>query len=1265
MGAKEFSESLVKLVELVKKNPRMSEGEVYKCIGDSRFFEKLNYKATGIDIRVQKRGEEGKTPDYEALDDLEQSIFILEVKRPSDEDIHPLDSYVDTQLKRYARIKKPRIALLTNGIKLYAYKRLDQKLIQKVRINDLSEITNEDSRKLYNLLKKPSYEYTDLKQIAANIKTLEPKTLTEEANRETFYEIFKLSQTETGIATKFTRLVYSLMDLFDELQSGSEKSEFLNGAYQFWLRSYAHKPSKVPENWKMLQKLKAELKNEESLNKFMFCLETAHNIVAKLLLAKVCEDLHFRNINTFTILTNYMDYEYMGEGKISPLAYPFAVKGVFQKLRENLVEKLFEDDIFDWWTDCSILVGETPREWQASDSYQVENFGLSLARIFYALRAFDFHGVEEDILGELYQRYFDTETRKALGEFYTPIEVVEYILDAVDYKGQKILNQRLLDPACGSGTFIVHSLRRYLYELEKFMSKTGKEDILPYQLRDLCERPKIVGFDINPFATLMAEIRFMMEIIPYYVKVQEVKPDFILTNIPIFRTDSLEKETQTGRFQKQLGEYGEEESKIRFSMRLPVISKESEEQKEQFIPMGFDIPIYEIFKNKKILRDKESYFMLLRISFKVIKDHVRNKIWDIRKENLEKEYLRHFDDADILADIMQDHMMKILLQIKILRTSYSDGRLIQTIEDLVLAGILKNYFEYDYVVGNPPYVRKEKIGSKYKYEKNYPEIYHGDNDICVYFINRGITWLNKNGKFGYIVSGKFAKTRYGKYIRAWIPLNTHMKQIIDLRGSKVFSGVTVDPIILVTEKTKKKTIDVVSILEDVQGFDWLDKLRKLLVHIKQYIGSKHTDFLIDSFKVSQVNLLENLQKENNRYFLNEWKLISDEKLKVYNKIKTSTSTNLKSFGEIYYTIKPGRVDILVLSNEKARKFKLEPEILKPVLRGEHIKKYRIDYSNEYLIFPYLKINNEFEVINIHDYRNLEKYLTPYKEELAERYDIKKNSSRWYELRPCDYYEIFERKKIITPDISTENSFALDEEGFYCLDTCFVFSPKKQYENKLKYLLGLLNSSTLEFYFKQISSYLGKKGYRYKRQYLKQLPIKFPENKKEQNLTYEITELVERILVLAEKEQHVENFPEPYFEELGEEIEEWSKVKWTPKRNYKEAKIKVEKDLEGENTLIFGKDDYLIDPAIDSEIKLKYAVEALKGKKARKDKEINLKIPRSDVMVDKIFEIYDKDREELGKISIKELEKEIDDRVYQLYGLDEEDIQIIENFLEKF
>ncbi len=458
MKARGFRKALIEISKRVKRKPEMSEGSVQSIFAQVKPFTHLGYKDFGIDIKSQEKIKKGKVPDFECLDDFEQSIFVLELKKPKDEEVRKLESYKEEIFQKYVKPRRSKYGALSNGIKFILYKRVGESLIEEIRVNDLEAITEEEALAIYQRLKKPSYDYTNLEEIIEKLKGIEPKPLSEEDNRESFYEIFKLKQEETGLPTKFTRLVYTLMYLFDELISREEKSEFLEGAYRFWKRSYAHKPSKIPESWKKLKMLENVEKDEELLYKFMFCLETAHNIVAKLILAKVCEDVGLKNVSMLKKLEAYMNLKF-SDKRINLIAYPFAIKEVFDSLRSYLVESVFEDDIFDWWTDIKLIVGESISDWRTRSNFYVESFGEALAKIFFALQSFDFRGVKEDILGELYQHYFDPETRKALGEFYTPIEVVEYILDAVDYKGQKILKLTL------------NNFRKYLLKYKIYFTK--------------------------------------------------------------------------------------------------------------------------------------------------------------------------------------------------------------------------------------------------------------------------------------------------------------------------------------------------------------------------------------------------------------------------------------------------------------------------------------------------------------------------------------------------------------------------------------------------------------------------------------------------------------------------------------------------------------------------------------------------------------------------------------------------------------------------
>lgn len=1256
--AEEFRKALISIAKKVKQKPEMTEGDVYSCFVDEGFFRALDYEV-GIDARAQERIG-AQYADYDCVDDMEQSIFILEAKKPAEED---LLAYRDKQLKeKYVLPKKSCYGVLTNGHTFYLFKREGERLIDELKIEDLASITEKQALEIYSRLKKPSYEYTDLVKILEDISEIEPKPLSEEINRKSFYEIFQLRQEGDAPPTKFTRLVLQLMNVFDKLME-ERKSEFLEGAYKFWLRSYAHKPSKIPENWRKLERFRKGI-DDETLSKFMFCLETAHNIVAKLILAKVCEDFGIKDVNALEKLENYMSLEF-GKGRINAVAYPFAVKKTFEVLRNSLVESVFEDDIFDWWMDCSRLTGESVAEWRAYSDSTVLLFGESLARVFFALRTFDFSGVKEDLLGELYQHYFDPETRKALGEFYTPIEVVDYILDAVEYKNSKILNQRILDPACGSGTFAVEALKRYLHASKE--AQNSSPEYWCTTLKNLCDKPKIIALDINPFACLMAQIRFMMEIVPYYKLAKEENPDFVLTTIPIFRTDSLEDERKTGRMQTQIGEF---RGDVVFSMDLPILENES-----KFYKLKLRIPSWD--KLRELLGNKDEYFLALRLAFKAIKKKRRKESYEITVNELIEEFQNgNIKGAEQLASIIHEYAEMILTQIKHLVQVWKDGRLVKSIEDLVLAGVLKNFFWYDYVVGNPPYVRVQTLSLESKEKYAVYTTVTGNYDIYIPFIERGISWLSDDGKFGYINPNRFATVNYGKGIREYILKQTNLLEFLDFRDTGVFKDALNYPVILVLSKRKDGRRPLLKVCRMIKK-PLAKSDKEILVAIKQNLEQ------INSIKDYYSNEFFDVFGFNSDLLSTDgWYLMPSKELAVYQKLqeipftlrgasKTKKSESALSEGsstgakEIYVVEKVIDADknsVLVKSHYDNKQYKIERALLKQYI--EDAGKWHPKNTNDLLIFPYRKSNETYELIPETELRENYPlgwaYLNSKKDSLLKRKDIK-NKEQWYAYsapRSLDYYE---EEKILVQGFSIYSSASIDIDGslFFGPDI-YGLRIKDEYRDKALLLLAIINSNITNFYIRHVGVVHGSGYYKFEDRFIKRLPIKLPQTKSEQKLADEITEKVEQILSLAKVEQKVQSFPEPYFEELKEEIEEWDPIEHRAKRSYKSLEPKVE-----EGAIVLGKGDEIGDSEINSEPKRKYVIEALKGKTISKDKEVKIKLPRSDGVIKKMLERLEKEKAKLEEKSIAELEKEIGERVYRLYGLDANDVKVIEEFLRKF
>jgi len=286
--------------------------------------------------------------------------------------------------------------------------------------------------------------------------------------------------------------------------------------------------------------------------------------------------------------------------------------------------------------------------------------------------------------------------------------------------------------------------------------------------------------------------------------------------------------------------------------------------------------------------------------------------------------------------------------------------------------------------------------------------------------------------------------------------------------------------------------------------------------------------------------------------------------------------------------------------------------------------------------------------------------------------------KWFELEKPREPKLFERKKIITPDISTRNNFTYDEKEYYPLNTCYIISLKeekaREYGDKeercyLNFLLGMLNSKVLEFYFKQISTFVQGRYYRYIKEYLEQIPIKevTDENK---YLAEETISKVEKILKLCEEK--IGKFPDSYFKsdwnfrKLSVEI----KSKIISKSSYaiSERLLKTHwlKDLDGKEIfrISLTPSDYI---DLGSEEVASYVFEVIRTMhRVTKRELLELKIPQQQHLR-KVLDQYGKDKEQIAKNekAVKELEKQIDDLVYKLYDITYKERKIIEEYLAKF
>lgn len=153
------------------------------------------------------------------------------------------------------------------------------------------------------------------------------------------------------------------------------------------------------------------------------------------------------------------------------------------------IRNFLEGDFFGWYLDI----------WDGGMDAALRRLIGDLAN--YSLVTLDVDPEEtRDLLKQLYQNLMPRKLRHALGEYYTPDWLAERLLNQLGYDGNP--TKRLLDPACGSGTFLVLTIKRVRAYAEDRMLNVAQ--VLEQVLAN------VVGFDLNPLAVISARTNYLL-----------------------------------------------------------------------------------------------------------------------------------------------------------------------------------------------------------------------------------------------------------------------------------------------------------------------------------------------------------------------------------------------------------------------------------------------------------------------------------------------------------------------------------------------------------------------------------------------------------------------------------------------------------------------------------------------------------------------------------------------------------------------------------
>ena len=681
--------------------------------------------------------------------------------------------------------------------------------------------------------------------------------------------------------------------------------------------------------------------------------------------------------------------------------------------------------------------------------------------------------LDPELLGKVFENLlasYNPETattaRKATGSYYTPKEIVDYMVEEslkeylknkTNLSEEKIENLfyqeepelskeekeklvraiadvKIIDPACGSGAFCVGALHKLveilnkidpkneLWKLEQMrriteelsekwndMSKEEREDETQYLIEVFNEQRNypdyarklyliqkcIYGVDIQNIAVQLTKLRFFLTLI------LDQKPDKNRENFGILPLPHLET-----KFVCANTLIGLERLVSLKPKEIEKIEKDLKRIREKYFRVRDRKQKLELEKRDKKLR--KDLAKLLK------KNRWKNK--DVKK-------IASFDILNPTA-----------------RADWFDPEWMFGVD------------KFDIVIGNPPYVRQEKIKKeKPLLQKQGYEVFTSTADLYVYFYEKGYKILKQGGILAYITSNKWMRAKYGEKLRRFLKENTTILKLIDFSGYRVFEQ-TVDTCILLFKKEKPPKGHSFKFLEVKSNVESLENYLKTA----------------------------NWQKmEQDKLSNNGWTLGDEKVLRLKEKIDR-VGKPLKAWNvKIYRGIVTGYNEAFIIDTETRNRIlasckdeeerKRTEEIIKPVLRGRDIERYRYKWAGLWLIYAY-------QGIDIKKYPTLLTYLSQFKEQLKERtggarWDKTKTKIlsipyKWYELQ-VDYYAIkeeFEKEKIVfNKTTKGDYAFAYDFQKCFVNQSTYIMVSER-YNQKL--LLGILNSQLFRFAYRE-------------------------------------------------------------------------------------------------------------------------------------------------------------------------------------------------------
>ena len=757
--------------------------------------------------------------------------------------------------------------------------------------------------------------------------------------------------------------------------------------------------------------------------------------------------------------------------------------------------------------------------------------------------------VDPEMLGKVFENLLEENYKSGKGTFYTPKEIVHYmckesiyeylladfltkkeairelVFDGVLNKSidkndilkikEKIQKIKILDPAIGSGAFPMGLLMELIHILEMIDKKL---DVVQAKI-DIIQN-SIHGIDIDASAVEIAQLRFWLSIV-----VDDNTPRALPNlDFKIMIGNSLLDKI-----------YGDD----------PLKNRKGLDEKLNHLNRLFRT-FYNTHENKNQIKEKIS--KKLNEIFNVVAKKYSNQP---TMENSQKEYQKKLLEAykaksinDILKDIKEKQCSdKIFLYKLFFKEAIDNGG-------------------FNIVIGNPPYLRVQGIDKEVseQYKKQFASA-TGSYDLYVLFVEKGLSLLAKDGILNYIMPHKWINSAFGKGLRNISKDNIF--KFISFGAYQVFNASTYTSLVWF-KKSKVKILDYVE-----SDRDLLDNkaLEKYLFGLKDddFTHIKNSELTKESWVFTDKKTYEVLQKLNRQPLR-----VKDIFEKIFQGIATSKDS--------VYFLKDCRYEddlVIAFSDELKKEIKIEKGLVKPLLKGGDVHRYKKLKSDKVVVFPYI-IKEEKAILYKED--EIKKKFPYGYAYLKECEDILRGRERgrfnidgeWFQFGRKQAL-IQNMEKIITAEISIGCNMMLDNHDFYINTKNYSLVKYPNIKESYKFYLAILNSKLMWFFIKNTGYVLSGGYYTFKTNYLNPFPIPKIENI-EDTKPFEI--LVDYIMLLKTLDKPINEYvPNSHIILQFEEVIDAMVYELYFKEEFESKLIQFEKEKGYIKFIEYAKEDY--------------------------------------------------------------------------------------------